>query len=93
MHKKFKPLCCTIRAGRQKTESLELEGPRDDEVLVRMVATGICRTDIDSCDNWDEASQPVALGHEGAGVTARAGRKANTVKRGDHVSEKSLTPI
>lgn len=37
--------------GRLKIESLELEGPRGDEVLVRIVASGICHTDIDLCDN------------------------------------------
>ena len=42
------------RGGPLKIESLELEGPRDDEVLVRIVASGICHTDIDFCDGWDE---------------------------------------
>jgi len=51
-----------------KIESLEMEGPRDDEVLGRIVATGICHTDIDYCDDWDGAAKPVVLGHEGAGV-------------------------
>jgi aryl-alcohol dehydrogenase len=44
--------------GPLRIESLELEGPRDGEVLVRIVATGICRIDIDLCDDWDEASRP-----------------------------------
>ena len=35
------------RGGRLRIETLELEGPRDDEVLVCIVATGICHTDID----------------------------------------------
>ena len=48
-----------------KIESLELEGPREDEVLVRIVASGICHTDIDFCESG--ASGPVVLGHEGAG--------------------------
>jgi Zn-dependent alcohol dehydrogenase len=51
-----------------RIESLELEGRRDDEVLVGIVASGICHTDIDFYDEWDGADEPVALGHEGAGV-------------------------
>ncbi|MFB3884466.1 MAG: NAD(P)-dependent alcohol dehydrogenase [Thermodesulfobacteriota bacterium] len=73
------------RGGPLKIESLEMEGPRDDEVLVRLVASGICRTDIDLCDDWDEADKPVVLGHEGAGVVEEMGKNVRTVKRGDHV--------
>ena len=65
-------------------ESLEMEGPREDEVLVRIVASGICHTDIDFCDDWDEAEVPVVLGHEGAGVVEQVGKDVKAVKRGDH---------
>jgi aryl-alcohol dehydrogenase len=66
-------------------ESIEMEGPREDEVLVRIVASGICHTDIDLCDDWDETDTPVVLGHEGAGVVERVGRRVKSVKHGDHV--------
>ena len=49
-------------------ESLEMEPPRDDDVLVRIVASGICRTDIDFCDDWYREPDPLVLDHEGAGV-------------------------
>jgi aryl-alcohol dehydrogenase len=68
-----------------KIESLELEGPRDDEVLVRIVASGICRTDIDMCEDWDSADTPVVLGHEGAGVVEEVGKQVKGVTLGDHV--------
>lgn len=68
-----------------KIESLELEGPRDDEVLIRLVASGVCHTDIDFCDSWSEADQAVVLGHEGAGVVEEAGKCVKHLKRGDHV--------
>jgi aryl-alcohol dehydrogenase len=68
-----------------KIESLELLGPRDDEVLVRLVASGICHTDIDFCDDWDEAENAVVLGHEGAGVVERVGKSVKSIKGGDHV--------
>ncbi len=73
------------KGGPLMIESIEMEGPRDDEILVRIVASGICRTDIDLCDDWDEADTPVVLGHEGAGVVERVGKSVKSVKRGDHV--------
>jgi aryl-alcohol dehydrogenase len=73
------------KGGPLKIESLEMEGPRDDEVLVRIVASGICRTDIDFCDGWDDPDHPMVLGHEGAGVVERLGKSVKSVKRGDHV--------
>jgi len=73
------------RGGPLKIESLEMEGPRDDEVLVRIVASGICHTDIDFCDYWEKSDGPVVLGHEGAGVVEQVGNMVKGVKRGDHV--------
>ena len=73
------------RGGPLKIESLEMEGPRDDEVLVRIVASGICHTDIDFCDGWEEADNAVVLGHEGAGVVEQVGKSVKNLKRGDPV--------
>jgi len=73
------------KGGPLKIESLEMEGPRDEEILVRLVASGICHTDIDFCDGWDEADNAVVLGHEGAGVVERVGKSVKSLKRGDHV--------
>jgi aryl-alcohol dehydrogenase len=72
------------RGAPLKIEPLELDGPRADEVLVRIVASGICRTDMDLCEDRD-GSAPVVLGHEGAGVVERVGRRVKGVRRGDHV--------
>lgn len=76
-----------LRAPRRplRVERLELEAPREDEVLVRIVATGICRTDVDLCDEWRAADGPVVLGHEGAGVVEQTGRRVRKVRKGDHV--------
>jgi aryl-alcohol dehydrogenase len=82
---KVKAAVLRKRGGPLKIESLEMEGPRDDEVLVRIVASGICHTDIDFCDYWDKADGPLVLGHEGAGVVEQVGEKVNGVRRGDHV--------
>jgi aryl-alcohol dehydrogenase len=72
------------RGGPLKIEPLEMEGPRDDEVLVRLVASGICHTDIDFVDGWEEADNAVVLGHEGAGVVERVGKSVKSFQRGDH---------
>ncbi len=74
------------RGGPLAIETLEMEGPRDDEVLVRIVASGICHTDIRYVDDWyDESEGPLVLGHEGAGVVEKAGTKVTGLRRGDHV--------
>jgi len=68
-----------------RIESLELEGPLDNEILVRIVSTGICHTDISCLDDWDRTSEPVILGHEGAGMVIEVGREVKNVDPGDHV--------
>jgi len=74
------------RGGPLRGEFLEMEGPRDDEVLVRIVASGICHTDIRYVDNWyEESDGAVILGHEGAGIVERVGEAVNGVAHGDHV--------
>ena len=78
------PMCAAVlrTPGRPlRIERLEMEGPRDDEVLVRLVASGICHTDIDYCESG--GSGPVVLGHEGAGVVERTGKAVKGMKPGD----------
>jgi aryl-alcohol dehydrogenase len=82
---KIRAAVLRTKGGPLNIESLELEGPRADEVLVRIVATGVCRTDIDFCEDWNAGTKPVVLGHEGAGVVEQAGEKVKGVKPGDHV--------
>jgi len=84
--KTFNIQAAVLRTGSPlKIESLELEGPNDDEILVRIVASGICHTDIGFVDGWDGTANPVVLGHEGAGVVEQIGKHVKGVKRGDHV--------
>jgi aryl-alcohol dehydrogenase len=74
-----------IPKGPLSIESLELEEPRDDEILVRVVATGVCHTDLVVRDGVLPTPLPVVLGHEGAGVVERVGRAVTKVKPGDPV--------
>nr|WP_295107227.1 NAD(P)-dependent alcohol dehydrogenase [uncultured Caulobacter sp.] len=62
-----------------------LEAPRPDEVLVRMVATGVCATDAHVRQQAMPTPLPVVLGHEGAGVVERVGASVTHLQPGDHV--------
>src|SRR4028119_51945 len=65
---------------------LDLDGPRAGEVLVEIMATGICHTDAYTLDGLDsEGLFPSVLGHEGAGVVRDVGPGVTSVKPGDHV--------
>ena len=66
-------------------ETLELEDPRDDELIVRVVAAGVCHTDLVVRDQWIPVPLPVVLGHEGAGIVERVGRSVTKVAPGDPV--------
>ncbi|APH71917.1 S-(hydroxymethyl)glutathione dehydrogenase/class III alcohol dehydrogenase [Aquibium oceanicum] len=65
---------------------VDLEGPREGEVLVEVKATGICHTDEFTLSGADpEGLFPAILGHEGAGVVVDVGPGVTSVKKGDHV--------
>lgn len=66
-------------------EEVDLAEPHDDEVLVRMVGSGICHTDLSCRSGVLPAPMPIVLGHEGSGVVERVGAKVTRVKQGDHV--------
>lgn len=66
-------------------EELALDDPRPDEVVVKVVATGVCHTDVVCRDQWFPVPLPVVLGHEGAGVVEAVGSAVTLVKPGDHV--------
>ncbi len=67
-------------------EDVDLEAPRADEVLVRIVATGICHTDL-HCHSGHgmPVPRPIVLGHEGAGVVEQVGAGVAGLAVGDHV--------
>ena len=65
-------------------EELELEAPRPGEMRVRLVATGICHTDLHEHPGR-HSPQPIVLGHEGAGVVEELGEGVSGFEVGDHV--------
>jgi S-(hydroxymethyl)glutathione dehydrogenase/alcohol dehydrogenase len=67
-------------------ETIEIEGPKHGEVLVEVMATGICHTDAYTLSGADpEGLFPAILGHEGAGVVREVGAGVTSLKPGDHV--------
>ncbi|SEO54794.1 S-(hydroxymethyl)glutathione dehydrogenase / alcohol dehydrogenase [Luteibacter sp. UNC138MFCol5.1] len=67
-------------------EEIDVQGPKAGEVLVRIVATGVCHTDLFTLSGADpEGAFPVILGHEGGGVVEEVGEGVTTLKPGDHV--------
>lgn len=67
-------------------EEVDLQGPQSGEVMVKLVATGVCHTDAYTLSGEDsEGVFPCILGHEGAGVVVEVGAGVTSVAVGDHV--------
>ena len=67
-------------------EEIDVAGPKAGEVLVKIVATGVCHTDAFTLSGKDpEGMFPVILGHEGGGIVQEVGAGVKSVKPGDHV--------
>jgi len=76
-----------VEAGKPlEITEVELDGPREGEILVEIMATGICHTDEFTRSGADpEGIFPAILGHEGAGVVREVGPGVRSLKPGDHV--------
>jgi S-(hydroxymethyl)glutathione dehydrogenase / alcohol dehydrogenase len=69
-----------------EVQELDLAEPRNGEVLVRLVACGVCHTDLFTASGADPSGySPAVLGHEGAGVVEAVGEGVRDVAVGDHV--------
>jgi len=78
------------RSGKFTIDQIEISEPKDDEVLVRIVATGICHTDLAGREQYlpipPARAFPAVFGHEGAGVVEKVGVRVTKVKPGDPVA-------
>jgi S-(hydroxymethyl)glutathione dehydrogenase/alcohol dehydrogenase len=69
-----------------QVQELDLGGPKAGEALVRLVACGVCHTDLYTASGADPSGYaPTVLGHEGAGVVERVGDGVTSLEPGDHV--------
>ncbi len=74
------------RAGEPlRIESVDLDAPRAGEVMVRVAATGVCRSDLHVMSGATRHPLPVVCGHEGSGVVEEVGDGVTRVRAGDHV--------
>jgi len=74
------------RSAPFELQTLDLAPPRADEVLVRIVSTGVCQTDLHARDGYfPMLPYPVVCGHEGAGVVEAVGAEVNHLAPGDPV--------
>src|SRR4029450_7458626 len=63
-------------------DKLELTDPRPDEALVRIVASGMCQTDLHGRDGYYDTPYPAVYGHEGPGIVETVGRKRDEIRTG-----------
>ncbi|MDY6932736.1 MAG: S-(hydroxymethyl)glutathione dehydrogenase/class III alcohol dehydrogenase [Spirochaetota bacterium] len=69
-----------------EVDEIDVDGPKDNEVLIRNVATGVCHTDAFTLSGDDpESIFPAILGHEGGAIVEEIGKNVKTLKQGDHV--------
>jgi S-(hydroxymethyl)glutathione dehydrogenase/alcohol dehydrogenase len=68
-----------------RIEDVELKRPRDDEIIVKIAASGVCHSDLSVVRGALPFPPPVVLGHEGAGIVEEVGRSVTELKPGDHV--------
>jgi aryl-alcohol dehydrogenase len=73
------------KSGHFSIEPLQISEPNDDEVLVRIVGSGVCHTDLGARDGYLPIPLPSVFGHEGAGVVEKVGAGVTKVAPGDHV--------
>ncbi|MEW4981625.1 MAG: NAD(P)-dependent alcohol dehydrogenase [Cycloclasticus sp.] len=71
--------------GEFKLESLELAEPSADQILVKIVAVGLCHTDLTCRDQAYPVPLPMVFGHEGSGIVEKVGANVTKVEPGDHV--------
>lgn len=71
--------------ARFAVEEVELDAPREHEVVVRILGCGICHTDLHARDQHIPFRMPAILGHEGAGIVEEVGARVTRLRRGDSV--------
>ncbi len=82
---KIKAAVVREKAGPFVIEEIDLDEPRADELLVRIVGCGLCHTDLVARDQYLPVPLPGVFGHEGAGVVEKVGSNVKKVQPGDHV--------
>lgn len=82
---KIKAAVVNTKGGRFVFEEIDLADPKDDELLVKVVASGICHTDEFGRQGGINQKFPAVFGHEGAGIIEKVGSEVKNFQVGDHV--------
>ena len=82
---KIKAAVVREKSGPFLMEQIDLDEPRENEVLVRITASGLCHTDLVARDQYMPIPLPGVFGHEGAGIVEKVGPRVTKVVPGDHV--------
>lgn len=82
---KLRAAVCHRFGERLTIEEVELERPAESEVMVRVLACGVCHSDISFIEGAWDGPLPAIYGHEVAGVVTETGAGVESVKAGDHV--------
>jgi aryl-alcohol dehydrogenase len=82
---KIKAAVAPAAGARFQIETVDLDEPREGEILVRIVGVGLCHTDLVARDGLFPFQLPAVLGHEGSGVVERVGSAITKVRPGDKV--------
>jgi aryl-alcohol dehydrogenase len=75
----------TRNQGSLRMEEVLIREPKDEEVLIRIKAVGMCHTDLSVIEGSIPCPLPIVLGHEGAGIVERVGAAVQGINPGDHV--------
>jgi Zn-dependent alcohol dehydrogenase len=81
------------KSGPFAIETVELCEPRPDEVIVRVVASGMCQTDLHGRDGYFDSPYPAVYGHEGAGIVHAVGGTVRGVVQGDSVPQQFIPQL
>ncbi len=82
---KIKAAIVNEAGGDITLDDVQIDEPKANEVLIKMVGTGVCHTDLGVQAQHNPTPLPIALGHEGAGIVEKVGPGVIDVERGDHV--------
>lgn len=85
MDRKAKAVVCREWGQPVKVETITVEGPRRDEITIRVAACGVCHSDHSATTGKIPYPAPLVLGHEAAGVVIEVGEGVTAFKEGDHV--------
>jgi S-(hydroxymethyl)glutathione dehydrogenase/alcohol dehydrogenase len=73
------------RNEKVRIDEIEVGEPAEDEVRIKMAASGVCHSDYSIIDGTIDRGYPIILGHEGAGIVDKVGDSVKTLRPGDHV--------